>query len=70
MENEEFYISLGKNMRSMREAKKMTQEEVGNRLGVSKMTISSWESGKKRMYAKSLKEYCEIIGVKMEDVLN
>lgn len=39
-------INIGNNIREMRIKRKMTQQELGDKLYVSDKTISSWESGR------------------------
>lgn len=36
---------LGQNIRRMRQAQGIRQEELGRRLGVSKQSVSNWENG-------------------------
>lgn len=38
-------LDLGKNLRDLRKAADMTQEELANRLGVSYQSVSRWETG-------------------------
>lgn len=35
---------LGQNIKSLRQARGMKQEELGRRLGVSKQSVSNWEN--------------------------
>lgn len=37
-------LPAGKRLRALREARKWTQEQLGDALGVSKVAVSSWES--------------------------
>ena len=41
-------INLGNNIKKEREARELTQNELGKILGVSKQTVSSWENNTKR----------------------
>ena len=36
---------LGNNIIALRKMKKMTQEDLADKLGVSRQTISKWETG-------------------------
>ena len=38
-------VDVGKRIRKLRNARKMTQEECAERIGVTKSTISSYENG-------------------------
>ncbi len=59
----DFDIILGELLRDEREQKRMTQSQVAEKLGVTKMTISRWESGDRAMTAKRLLEYCKALGI-------
>ena len=69
MENE-FNKRLGYVLKQTRKAKKMKQPGVAVKLNVSKMTVSRWESGDRKMSAKYLKEYCDVLGVSVQSVLD
>ncbi len=66
----EFNKRLGYVLKETRKAKKMNQPQVADRLNVSKMTVSRWESGERTMSAKSLKEYCGVLGVSVQSILD
>ena len=36
-------MSIGKNIKSLRESRGLTQDELGKIIGVSGKTVSSWE---------------------------
>ncbi|MBQ3098332.1 MAG: helix-turn-helix transcriptional regulator [Kiritimatiellae bacterium] len=36
---------FGENLKVLRKARSLTQEELGERIGVTKQTVSNWESG-------------------------
>lgn len=65
-----FNRKLGYVLKKHRTAKKVPQTQIAQRLNVSKMAVSYWESGENGMSAKSLKEYCRVIGVSVQDVLD
>ena len=70
MANKEINIRLGAVLRAHRQEKGFSQEYVAGLLGVSKNQISHWEIGKRSMYAESLRSYCRILGVSMQEVLD
>ena len=43
--NIEFEKQMGRNIRHIREEKGMTQEQLGDRLGVNSRSVSRWENG-------------------------
>ena len=52
-----------------RKIKKLTQKQVAKQLGISKATLSSWETGKSLPNIKQLYKMSKILGVPMEDLL-
>lgn len=68
MKEKDFDVKLGDMLRSERELRNTTQVQVAQKLGVSKMTVSRWESGDRSLTAKRLLEYCKAIGVRADDV--
>lgn len=66
----QFDIDLGSALRKVREQKGFTQIEIAERLGMTKMAISSWESGKRSMTAYNLKRYCKILGVSVQSIID
>jgi transcriptional regulator with XRE-family HTH domain len=68
MKEKDFDIKLWELLRAERERRHMTQSQVAEKLGVTKMTVSRWESGDRAMTAKRLLDYCNVIGVRADDV--
>lgn len=66
----QFDEKLGAVLKAERKHKRMSQQSVADRMCVTKMTISHWESGKRSMTAKNLKEYCSILNISVQDVLD
>ncbi len=66
----EFSRKLGYVLKETRKAKKMKQPEVAKKLNVTKVTVSRWEKGDRNMSAKSLKEYCDVLGVSVQSVID
>lgn len=57
------YTELGKAIRAARDRKKISQKELGKRLGVSRQRIIAWEGGKHRpqeRYRRSLEEVLNV----------
>lgn len=52
-----------------RKIKKLPQKQVAKQLGVSTVTLSSWETGKSLPNIKQLYKMSKILGVPMEDLL-
>lgn len=65
-----FDEDLGRALRECRESRGYTQQRIAENLGVSKMTISYWESGKHAMLAENLKRYCKFLDVSVQSILD
>ena len=62
-------IYLGKNIKSLREKKGLSKEELGRRVGVSGVTIGYWESGKTAPRMGKVEHIAEILGVTVDELL-
>lgn len=71
MEKEnEFNKRLGYVLKKTRRAKKVYQPQIAEKLNVSKMAVSLWESGTNSMSAEQLKKYCDVLGVPVQYILD
>ena len=61
---------IGMAMKKYRKQKKMSMQTVADKLGVTKTAVHYWETGKRTIYAYQLLDYCEAIGVNVNDVLS
>ena len=61
---------LGKKIKSYRESKNMTQNEIADILGVKSATVSKYESGTLEPNIESLKKLAEIFEVSVDELLN
>ena len=68
MAYDEFDKRLGEILRAEREATKLSQQDMADRLGLTKMTISHWENGNRSIKASSLKDYCAVLGITVQYV--
>ena len=68
--DKEFDKSLGEALRNKRQEKNLSQEYVAQQLGVTKMAVSNWETGKRSMYAETLRRYCALLGVTVQSVFD
>lgn len=57
-----YYTQLGQKVRLVREEAGLSQEELGHRLGCSGVTISSWETGKRRVSLEDLHSLARVLG--------
>lgn len=56
------------NLKVLRKAKGLTQEELGNKLGKTKTAVASWENGTSLPPIDVVFEMCKIYGVSMDTV--
>jgi transcriptional regulator with XRE-family HTH domain len=69
MAKDNFDIKLGAALKAARKRKGMTQEQVANRLNVTKMAISHWERGDRSMYAADLLRFCDAVGADVNEII-
>ena len=56
-------------LKELRKEKKLTQEELAEKIGISKRTLANWEDGVSSIKENKLKILCEIFGVDMPYML-
>lgn len=66
---EEIMISLGNRIRKSREQAKFTQEQLAERMELSRATISRWELGEIEPNVEHLAELCRILQVSADYIL-
>lgn len=57
---------IGLKLKSLRKAKKLTQQEVAERFGLSRTTISNYEIGRRKPTINELQAFAEFYGVGLE----
>ncbi len=60
---------IGKFIAEQRKLKELTQEELAEKLGITKNAVSKWERGLCLMDMSLLKPLSEILGVSVNDIL-
>ena len=58
------------NLVQMRKAMKMTQEDIADKLGVTRQSVAKWESGGSLPDLDKCKLLAEIFGVSLDDLAN
>lgn len=61
--------SISEKICELRKARKLTQEQLGDRLGVSGQAVSKWETGSSMPDILLLPELCEVLGITIEALL-
>lgn len=62
-------MGIGQRMQRLREEDGMTQEEMGEKLGVSQGTVSQWESGKRVPGGEAVKAMAELFDTTADFIL-
>ncbi len=61
---------IGKFIAELRKEKNLTQEDLANKLGITKNAVSKWERGISMMDVSLLKPVCEILNISIVELLN
>lgn len=57
---------IGSKMKQVRTARNMTQQEVADSMGVSRVYYSQWENDTRNINANQLMEFAKIVGVTLD----
>ena len=57
-----------KSLRTLREAKGLTQAQLANAVGVAPSSVYNWERGKFEPRASQLRELARVLGVRMDEI--
>lgn len=62
-------MEFNQNLAALRKSKNLSQEEIADRLGVSRQAISKWENGQALPETANIIKLCEILGVTPNELL-
>ena len=62
-------MNFTENLRALREKNNMTQEQLAERMEVSRQTVSKWESGASMPEMEKLVQLTEMFGCTMDGLL-
>lgn len=57
---------LGKKLKALRKAKKLTQQELADKLDISRATISNYEVSRRSPHLSELKRFADFYGVGLD----
>lgn len=60
-------MTLGQKIRNLRKAKNLSQQELAEKIGITKTQISRWEKGHVQPRQSNLRDLAELFGVSDED---
>jgi transcriptional regulator with XRE-family HTH domain len=66
---EELYRAFGQQLRRMRQRSRLTQEQLGRRVGLSRTSITNMEKGMQHASLHHLFEFAKALGVTPADLL-
>lgn len=61
---------IGKNIRRFRNEKNMTQDQLAEKLSVTRQAVSNWENGKTQPDVETLRKIAEVLKVTLEDLIH
>lgn len=62
-------MNLGEKLLELRKSKQLSQEEVADKLNVSRQTISKWETGVSQPDFDKIVPLCELYGISSDELL-
>lgn len=63
-------MNFGDNLKNIRKQKKISQEELAEKLGVSRQSISKWETGENYPSMTNIMCLCDIFHCKINDIIH
>ena len=62
-------MTIGSRIKSARKSRRMSQEELGNLVGIGKSSISDWESGKRAVPIDVVEQIAKILDVSVQYIM-
>ena len=56
-------------VKAARIAAGLTQEQLANEMGVTRVTVSNWENNKKRMRTTAFYLFCKVTGFSTDEII-
>ena len=63
MSDLDIYEEIGKRLKKLRESSSLTLKDVADKIGISSMTLSRYESNSRKVRINTLQEILKIYGV-------
>ena len=67
---EENLMKFGDNLRKLRKSKKLSQEDLAEKVNVSRQSVSKWENGESYPEMNNILELCKIFHCHINDLVN
>lgn len=62
-------MATAERIKELRNARGWTQQQLAERVGVTKQSVSIWENGKQAISRESLETLCDVFNVQMDYIL-
>ena len=62
-------VSIGEELKALREARKMSLQSVAERVGITRQSVHAYEQGRASISVQNLIKICDIYGVKYFELL-
>lgn len=59
-------MDIGNKVKEIRKARGFTQQDIADKLGVKKNTVSQWESGARNMSFEQIVQFAKVVGVTLD----
>ena len=63
-------MKFGDNLKKLRKKKKISQEELAEKVGVSRQSVSKWECGEAYPEMENILTLCDIFRCKINDLIH
>ena len=63
-------MNLSDNLKKIRKENNLTQEDLAEKLGVSRQSVSKWESNQAYPEMDKVVQICKMFNLNMDDLLN
>ena len=63
-------MKFGDNLRQIRKSKKMSQEQLAEKVNVTRQSVSKWENGESYPEMNNILELCKIFNCKLNDLVH
>ena len=63
------FMNLSENLQNLRKAKGMSQEELAEKLDVSRQAVSKWETGETSPETEKIIMICDVFDCTMDDLI-
>ena len=67
--NEKFWVELGNLLKDERIAKRITQQELADKVGCTRNCIANWETGRRTIDIVDLCKICSVMNLDVNEII-